>query len=152
MSTREIFNFRAVNERVLTGGQPTEEQLRAAAAEGVEVVINLATRDPRYSLPDEAGLVASLGMEFHDIPVAWEQPTPEDFAAFESAMASTGERTTLIHCAANFRVTAFYSLYAQKHLGWSEQQAADLRASVWSGDHPQWDAFIAEMQARLASG
>ena len=41
---------------------------------------------------------------------------------------------TLIHCAANFRVTAFYSLYAMKHLGWSEAQAAEFRASVWADE------------------
>ncbi len=54
----------------------------------------------------------------------------------------------LIHCAANFRVTAFYSLYAQKHLGWSPAQAADFRASIWAGsDYVIWNNFIRAMQA-----
>ena len=49
---------------------------------------------------------------------------------------------TLIHCAANFRVTAFYSLYAEKHLGWSEAQADALRSKIWQGsDYPVWEAF-----------
>jgi hypothetical protein len=44
---------------------------------------------------------------------------------------------------ANFRVTAFYGLYAQRHLGWSEAQAEALRAPIWNGsDYPVWEAFI----------
>ena len=63
---------------------------------------------------------------------------------------TAGERT-LIHCAANFRVTAFYSLYAQKHLGWSEGQAEALRARIWAGsDYPVWEAFIARQRAALS--
>ncbi|MEZ4518188.1 MAG: hypothetical protein R3C44_15660 [Chloroflexota bacterium] len=58
-----------------------------------------------------------------------------------------------IHCAANYRVTAFYSLYALKHLGWSESQAAAFRARVWGIDrYPAWDAFIARRTAELTGG
>src|SRR5687767_14582736 len=105
MSSREIYNFRQVNERVMTGGQPTARQLRSAAEEGVRTVINLATLDPRYSLDDEAALVQSLGMRYVHIPVAWENPQESDFESFEQVMSQLGESKTLIHCAANFRVT-----------------------------------------------
>jgi protein tyrosine phosphatase (PTP) superfamily phosphohydrolase (DUF442 family) len=150
MSTHDIYNYREVNEQLITGGQPTEAQLRAAAAEGVCTVINLATLDPRSSLPDEAGLVQSLGLAYHHIPVAWNQPTVGDFEAFEGVMQQLPPGKTLIHCAANFRVTAFYSLYALKHLGWSPAQAEAFRDSIWQGsDYPIWQQFIREMTARL---
>ena len=150
MSTEDITNYRRVNDQISTGGQPTEEQLRAAAAEGFKTVINLATIDPRYSLEDEAGLVQSLGMAYHHIPVDWENPQTSDFAAFEAVMMQRPAGKALIHCAANFRVTAFYSLYAMKHLGWSEAQAAELRASVWeNSEYPIWEKFIGEMQANI---
>src|SRR5512147_1703691 len=119
MSTSDIYNYLKVNDQLVTGGQPTAEQLKSAAAEGFVTVINLATIDPRYSLEDEAGLVDSLGMTYYHIPVEWENPTESDFTAFEEHMAHLPPGKTLIHCAANYRVTAFYSLYAQKHLGWS---------------------------------
>ena len=32
MSTEEIFNYIKVNDQLITGGQPTEEQLRDVAA------------------------------------------------------------------------------------------------------------------------
>lgn len=150
MSTQEIVNYRKVDDWLITGGQPTEEQLKSAAAEGVKTVINLATINPRYSLEDEEGLVCSLGMTYYHIPVDWENPQESDFEAFEAVVKQLAEEKTLIHCAANFRVTAFYSLYAMKHLGWSEAQADEFRASIWQGsDHPVWERFISRMKANI---
>lgn len=150
MSTESILNYRQAGERVLTGGMPTEQQLRAAADEGVRAVINLAPHDVRNALADEAGLVAGLGMRYVHIPVAWDNPTASDFAAFEQAMRERGDDKTLIHCQANFRVTAFYSLFALKHLGWSLPQAEAFRGSVWAGsDYPLWERFIQQMQGAI---
>ena len=67
-----------------------------------------------------------------------DQPIPE------------AEKKILIHCAANFRVTAFYSLYAMQHLGWTEAQADEFRASIWAGsDYPIWEKFISEMKNKV---
>jgi protein tyrosine phosphatase (PTP) superfamily phosphohydrolase (DUF442 family) len=44
-----------LSERLVTAGQPSEEQLAAVAAAGFKIVINLGLHgDPAYSLPDEA--------------------------------------------------------------------------------------------------
>src|SRR5262245_54492785 len=88
VSTEQIHNYRKADDQFITGGQPREEQIKAAAAEGFRHVINLATINPRYSLPDEEGLVRLLGMTYHHIPVDWDHPTDADFAAFERAMQS----------------------------------------------------------------
>lgn len=148
MSTAEVFNNIKVNDRLLTGGQPTADQLRDAAAEGFTAVINLATTNPPYSLEGEAELVKSLGMDYVHIPVDWSNPTDADFTAFEKAMNRLAGEKMLIHCAANYRVTAFYSLYAQKHLYWTDEQAEAFRAQIWAGsDYPVWEAFIAKPKA-----
>ena len=148
MSTGDIYNYLEVSERLITGGQPTADQLRDAAAEGFTAVINLATTNPPYSLDGEGELVESLGMTYDHIPVDWGNPTDADFAAFEAAMNRLAGEKLLIHCAANYRVTAFYSLYAHKHLGWTDQQAESFRAQIWTGsDYPIWEAFIAKHTA-----
>ena len=148
MSTEEIFNYVKVDDRLGTAGQPTEDQLRDAAAEGYATIINLAPVNPPYTPPDEASLVKALGLAYHYIPVQWNNPTDADFAAFEAAMRAAGDGKTLIHCAANFRVTAFYSLYAHKHLGWTAGQAEAFRARIWAGsDYPVWEAYIARKMA-----
>ena len=163
MSTTEIYNYIQVNDQIITGGQPTADQLRSAAAEGFTAVINLATLDPGHSLEDEAGLVRSLGMAYYPIPVEWGNPKDSDFTAFERVMEQLpGQENAgkipgetpgkiLIHCAANFRVTAFYSFYAQKHLGWSQAQADAFRTQIWKGsDYPVWEQFIAHIKAQMA--
>lgn len=151
MASTDIYNYLKVDDALILGGQPTAEQLTAVAAEGYSIVVNLATFDPGRSLPDEAGLVRSLGMTYHPIPVDWDNPTDADFAAFERTLLHRPEGRTLIHCAANFRATAFYSLYALKHLGWTEAQAEAFRAVIWKGsDYPVWRAFIARLQAQIA--
>lgn len=145
MTVQEIFNYVKVNEQVSTAGQPTEEQLRDLAADGFTAIINLAPVNPPYTPADEAGLARSLGMTYVHIPVEWGNPTDADYDAFEQAMGRLAGEKVLIHCAANFRVTAFYSLYARRHLGWSQTQADDFRAGIWAGsDYPIWEAFIAE--------
>ena len=150
MTTTTIHIYRHVDDELITGGQPTEEQLRAAAAEGFRTVINLATIDPERSLPDEAGLVRSLGMAYHHLPVAWDNPTEGDFVSFERLLQALPPGKTLCHCAANMRVTVFYALYALKHLGWTEAGADAFRATVWEeSHHPVWEAFYGRMKARI---
>jgi uncharacterized protein (TIGR01244 family) len=151
VSLDEIYNARRIDDRLLTSGQPSEDQLRAVAAAGFDAVVNLAPHDAQNALPDEAGLVHALGMSYHHVPVVWANPTERDFAAFERVMDELpANGRTLVHCAANFRVSAFYGLYALKHLGWSVEQAEAFRASIWEGsDYPVWEAFISQIQQRL---
>lgn len=151
MSTKDIYNYIKVNDQIITGGQPTEEQLKSTAAEGFTNVINLATFDRDYSLEDETALVHALGMAYTHIPVIWENPLESDFEAFERTMKQLPSGKTLIHCAANYRVTAFYSLYAQKNLGWSEEQAEGFRLQIWKDSHyPVWEQFIKKMRLKIA--
>jgi protein tyrosine phosphatase (PTP) superfamily phosphohydrolase (DUF442 family) len=149
MSTQDIFNYHKVDDQVITGGQPTADQLKSAAEEGFNTVVNLATERPDSPF-DEASLVRSLGMAYYHIPVEWDHPKASDFEAFEGLVQQLGTGKTLIHCAANFRVTAFYSLYAMKHLGWSEAQADEFRKPVWQGsDYPVWEKFIGDLKAKI---
>jgi protein tyrosine phosphatase (PTP) superfamily phosphohydrolase (DUF442 family) len=150
MGTETIYNYYRVDDEVITGGQPTAEELRAAADKGVRTVVNLATFDPRRSLPGEGALVRELGMAYHHIPVDWGRPTAADFAVFEQILLARPPGKILIHCIANMRVTAFYALYALKHLGWTEAEAEALRGALWQGSHhPVWEAFVDRMKARI---
>jgi uncharacterized protein (TIGR01244 family) len=150
MSTHDINNYRKVNDLLSLGGQPTEDQLKSVARDGFKVVINLATINPRYSLPNEGGLARSLGMTYYHIPVEWGNPTEDDFMAFENVFRQFSGEKMLVHCAANFRATAFYALYALKHLVWSDQQADEFMASIWEGsNYPIWDSFLDHMKTTM---
>jgi protein tyrosine phosphatase (PTP) superfamily phosphohydrolase (DUF442 family) len=150
MDITQARNFRKVNERLLTSGQPNESQLASARAAGVEVVINLALHDdPRYSLRDEPGTVESLGMTYVHIPVQFGAPTEADLLAFFAAMGAHRGRLLLVHCGANYRVSVFLGLYNMLMLGQPRDEAFALMDSVWK-PNPVWTQFIEEMSSRLA--
>lgn len=113
----DIFNHVVISERLHTAGQPTAAQLALVADAGFATVVNLAPHGAENAIRDEAGVVASLGMTYVHIPVAFDDPTEEDFARFVAAVdADPGERV-FVHCAANMRVSAFVHRYRTQVLG-----------------------------------
>lgn len=144
----QIKNYVQIDERIATGGQPTEAQLREAAEAGWQVVINLGLLDPKYCLPDEAGLAASLGMEYHHIPVKFDVPTFDDFQRFVPVMDGAAGKRVLVHCAANYRVSSFMAVYGQLRLGWPAARADSHARLFWDLDEV-WSAFIRECRERL---
>lgn len=143
----DIHNFLNIDDSLSTSGQPSEDELRALAAEGYETIVNLALHDdPRYSLPDEAGLVEGLGMEYVHIPVRFDGPTEDDLAAFFDTMDRCAGRKLHVHCAANLRVTAFLGLYRAVRQGRSTDEAFEPMRSIWEPDEV-WAAFIEAMLA-----
>jgi protein tyrosine phosphatase (PTP) superfamily phosphohydrolase (DUF442 family) len=147
-----IYNYKKADEQIVTAGQPSEEQLRAVAADGFDAVINISTNDPRYALPDEEGLVRSLGLQYRYLPVAWDNPTLENFEQFKTVMEQLAGKKVLVHCAANYRVSAFYALYAMAKKDWSEAQADAFIAALWQPhEHPQWSKLIDTIKQKIAA-
>jgi uncharacterized protein (TIGR01244 family) len=147
-SVREIYNYLEIDDTLATSGQPTVEQLEAAARGGFEVVINLALHDdPRYSLPDEAGTVRALGMTYVHIPVQFAAPSERDLLAFFAAMDAHDGKKRLVHCAANKRVTSFLGLYRAIQLNWDVERAFEPMRRVWD-PNADWAPFIAAMLAQ----
>jgi uncharacterized protein (TIGR01244 family) len=145
-----VYNYRAVDDAIGTSGQPTEAQLAGIAKAGYRTVINLALHDdPRYSLPDEAQAVQSLGMAYVHIPVQFAAPTQDDLLAFLDAMDAHAGGKVWIHCAANMRVSAFLGLYRVLRQGWPEDKAFELMRGLWEPNEV-WSAFIAKMLAGRA--
>ena len=141
----DIINFREIDGKLLTSGQPSEEELAAAAREGIDVVINLALHDdPRYSLADEAGTVKSLGMTYVHIPVKFDAPTEQDLFGFFDAFEAHQGKRILIHCAANKRVTAFLGLYRVIRQQWDRDRAFAPMKTVWEPNE-NWGPFIEAM-------
>jgi len=126
-----IKNFVEIDDRVATGGQPSESQLKDVASAGYQVVINLGLLDPKYCLPDEAALVGDLGMEYHHIPVVFTDPKTDDFRRFMTVMDSHREQKVFVHCALNWRVSAFVALYGELRLGWPPSKAEAHMRTFW---------------------
>jgi len=147
-SCTDIYNYRPTSDGLATSGQPRERQLADIAAAGYQVIINLALHDdPRYSLPDEAGSVHALGLDYIHVPVAFDSPAESDLESFFAAMDRNRGRKIWIHCAANMRVTAFLGLYRVLREGWESARAFELMDSVWR-PNDTWSAFIAAQLKR----
>ena len=141
----DIYNYLPIDAKLVTSGQPSVEELGAIAGDGVEVVINLALHDdPRYSLPDEPGSVSALGMTYVHIPVKFDAPREGELMAFFDAMESHAGRKTLVHCAANKRVTSFVGLYRVLRQGWDRDAAFEPMTKIWEPNEV-WQAFIEDM-------
>jgi protein tyrosine phosphatase (PTP) superfamily phosphohydrolase (DUF442 family) len=127
-------------------------QLSDLRSEGYEAVINLLPDAYEHAVPDEARIVLDQGLDYVYIPVAFDAPTHDDFDAFANALDARSGQKVHVHCAANFRVSAFYSLYALRHGLCTEDEAREFVHSVWNpDDYPAWMAFIATERARAAS-
>lgn len=144
----DIYNYIEIDETLATSGQPSVDELEAVARAGFEVVINLALHDdPRYSLPDEPGTVASLGMTYVHIPVKFDAPGERDLVAFFAAMEAHADRKVLVHCAANKRVTSFLGLYRVIRQNWELERAFAPMRQVWEPNE-HWSPFISAMLAK----
>ena len=145
-----IYNFRAVSDKLACSGQPRGGQLASIEADGYQVVINLGLADAKYALANEAASVERLGLTYHHIPVLFDSPQLEDLKAFIGRMNEHAEKKILVHCAANYRASAFTGLYL---LSAGKIDADDMTSfieDVWQPD-AVWQQFLDESIAYVKS-
>ena len=107
----KILNHIKINELISTSGQPKIEELELIANEGFEVVINLAVSTTSNALENEDKIVSSLNMSYIHIPVDFENPKISDLKLFLNILQALGANKVWIHCAKNYRVSAFMYVY-----------------------------------------
>ncbi len=139
----EIYNWRRLDERITTSGQPTETQLTALRDLGVVHVLNLGLHSHERALADEEASVSALGMCYIHIPVDLGNPTQEDFDKFCAAMARVGDDPIHVHCIVNARVSAFLYRYQRDFLGRDEAAARVLMDTIWQPGGV-WADFIGD--------
>jgi protein tyrosine phosphatase (PTP) superfamily phosphohydrolase (DUF442 family) len=136
-----IYNWRRLDNRITTSGQPTEEQLADIHALGVRYIVNLGLHSHEKALPDEATSVRNLGMTYIHIPVDFQNPTEGDFAQFCSVMTHLQDVPVHVHCIANYRVSAFFYRYRRDVLHVDEVRARLALNEVWQPDGV-WEIFV----------
>lgn len=139
----DIPNWRRIDARVTTSGQPGEAQLAAIRQLGVTTVINLGLHTHEQALPDEAASVAALGMRYIHIPVPFDAPDETHFRAFAAAMEQSAGEKVHIHCIANMRVSAFLYRYQRDVLGLPEARSRAVMDSLWRPGGV-WARFIGD--------
>jgi len=137
---QSIFAFLPFGANVGTGGQPSAEQFSLIAQEGYRSVVNLALASSPGALPDEAELVAGLGMDYTHIPVDFSAPKLEELQRFFEAVERAPGKV-FVHCIANKRVSVFLFLYRVLRLGHPVAEAEMALHRIWTPDEV-WQDFI----------
>jgi protein tyrosine phosphatase (PTP) superfamily phosphohydrolase (DUF442 family) len=137
----EIYKFHSFGDKLATGGQPTEAQLRQVREAGFDTVINLALPTSDNALPNEGSIVTGLGMTYIHIPVNFKAPAPEDFRTFSRVMQAVDGHRVFVHCAANMRVSAFIYLYRVMFKDVAASEARHALNAIWKPDDV-WSKYI----------
>lgn len=107
---------------VLFGGQPTEDQLKAMAADGLSFVLDLRAEGENRGF-DEPAALQSLDVPYLNLPVDAERlEQPETFERFIEAMDKV-DGPVLVHCASGNRVGALYYAYLVAGKGVDREEA-----------------------------
>ena len=122
--------------RIVTSGLPREAEFEQLNQAGIELVINL--------------------IQYQQIEVDWQQPTLANVEQFFDIMAANKDKNILLHCAANYRASAFYYLYLLQQ-GQTDSAAFKQRTMQPWGElsqslqeYPQWDVLIDTVKANIA--
>ena len=107
---------------VLFGGQPTEAQLEAMAADGLSFVLDLRAEGEDRGF-DESAALQSLDVPYLSLPVDADRLTePATFERFIDTMKKL-DGPTLVHCASGNRVGALYYAYLVAGKGVDREEA-----------------------------
>ncbi len=133
-----------------TSGRLEAHDPARLAAAGVRQVINLALDNHPEALAGESEMLAAQAIGYTHIPVPFDAPGEDHFAAFCAALEAA-DGPVHVHCIMNWRVSAFFYRY---HLarGMDKAEARALMEQQWApdtSDNPAaavWADFIAAGQ------
>ena len=141
----QIKNYKHINARLHTSAQPDKDQLLQLKQAGIELVINLAHDESPGAVADEAERIKSQGIPYINIPVDFNRPRLDDFNRFVAAMNKHSANTILVHCACNWRVSAFVYLYRVLVEQEDRIRAEADMLAIWQPD-ATWQQFITHCQ------
>ena len=117
----EIRNALTPLPGLLSGGQPTQQQLQEAASAGYRTIIDLRMPEEDRGF-DEKAIVESLGMTYIHLPVAGADAMDrKTVQQFSDTLARAGKGPTMLHCGSGNRIGALFSLKA----AWFDGQTAE---------------------------
>jgi protein tyrosine phosphatase (PTP) superfamily phosphohydrolase (DUF442 family) len=124
---------------LITGGQPSEAQLRSLGAAGGAIVLDV--RDPMEPRPlDEPALVRQLGMEYVNIPITPGTLTDKTIEGILEVLRKAGEKPVFAHCGSGSRVAGALIPYLMLDLKMEEGDAVNqaMRMGLRSPEMLDW--------------
>jgi uncharacterized protein (TIGR01244 family) len=140
----EIRNAKITPEGILTGGQPTLDQIKALKAAGYTTIVNLRpdsevkgayqrTRNGNLHF-DERSEVTKVGMSYKSIPIASARDLSVKNALALDEILKNADGGVVMHCVSGNRVGALLALRAFHVQHKSKQEALEIgRAAGMTG-------------------
>lgn len=142
----DAMNTRAVFDDLWTSGQLSAADIARLPELDIAAVVNLAVPTSSNALHGEAELITRLGMSYMQIPVPWEQPELHHLRQFFGVLDALAGQRVWVHCAMNYRVSAFVYLYRRLRRGEPEGDARYPMSTIWK-PNATWQAFIGQALA-----
>jgi RimJ/RimL family protein N-acetyltransferase/protein tyrosine phosphatase (PTP) superfamily phosphohydrolase (DUF442 family) len=142
-----IRDFRPISDRLLTAGQPREDQFADIAGAGCTTVVNLALPTSPDAIADESTIVAQQGMTYVSIPIDFERPDIESAVRYLEVLRSRSAERLFVHCVANKRVSALTYVY---RVAVAQHDSAAARRdldALWQ-PNPTWRRLMSELGRR----
>jgi len=112
-----------------TGGQPTEQQIKAFKAVGGEVVVD--NRDPMEPRPfDEPATVRAAGLEYVSLPIVHGAVTTDTMKRIYETLKKLEGRKALLHCSSGNRTAAALIPYLMIDKKMEQEDAVDMAMSI----------------------
>ncbi len=113
----------------ITGGQPTEQQIKSFKAAGGEVVVD--NRDPMEPRPfDEPATVRAAGLEYISVPIVHGAVTTDTMKRMYQTLKKVEGRKTLLHCSSGNRTAAALIPYLMVDKRLEQEDAVDFAMSI----------------------
>jgi protein tyrosine phosphatase (PTP) superfamily phosphohydrolase (DUF442 family) len=137
----QIRNYYPIDVHIATAGQPTADQFKTIKQAKFDLIINLALADSPNAITDEGELIRQLEMDYIHIPVDFKAPTLDDLNTFFAVIDQHQDKRIFVHCALNWRVSAFIFLYKRIRQHVPASDAFSAMKAVWKPDNT-WQQFI----------
>ncbi len=113
----------------ITGGQPTEQQIKAFKAAGGEVVLD--NRDPMEPRAfDEPATVRAAGLEYISLPIVHGAVTTDTMRSMHQVLKKLEGRKVLLHCSSGNRTAAGLIPYLMVDKKMEQENAVDMAMSI----------------------
>ncbi|ANM32166.1 hypothetical protein ABI59_09175 [Acidobacteria bacterium Mor1] len=137
----EMKNAIKAADNLMVAGQPSREELQAAADAGYTTVVNFRGLDEQGAW-DETEFVESLGMRFVHFPITGREDfNRERIDEFNALLEELGDEPAVLHCASGNRIGNLFALRA----AWVDGAGADAALEVGRNSGMRRDGLVREL-------
>jgi protein tyrosine phosphatase (PTP) superfamily phosphohydrolase (DUF442 family) len=136
---QNCYNFKQNTDLITSSGAITTEWLQQLNRLGYQLVLNLLPDSDKRAIANEQQIVEAQHIAYCYILVDFKYPQLSEYQQFCNILNTHSQRKIHIHCAANYRASAFFAAYQFEKKQWSQQQAEDFIEELWQPqDYHSW--------------